>query len=161
MSSRGRQFLVIVLTSMVATLFSVLTMQGRVSRATSAVALVLCAYGFIGVAGWVLWPLVRLGRRDTLGNQVRELSKSLEEAGEISARLSEQIHTREVELERLRTQSKVAREVLSGLAEEEYDAVVAAIRAQAGREKARDVVLSFFAGVATNVLTFFLLEARW
>jgi len=51
--------------------------------------------------------------------------------------------------------------ILSELTQEEYDAVVAAIRAQSARERAKGLMISFLLGVATNILTFFLLESRW
>jgi len=144
----------VLLLSLIPATLGVLAYFRVIDERISAFALIITSYGFLGIAYAFLRPLPR---GNTLEQQIKDLSVSLTRAAEISAQLNEEILARTTEVQRLKTQSIVAKKVLSGLTQEEYDAVVAAIRVRSGKERRKELLISFLLGVATNILTFFLL----
>ena len=153
-----RNYLIVTLVSLLPMIFGTLALLGYINTRIAAFAFIITAYCFLGIALFILRPISRAMRRDPLLHQVQALSESLERAGEISALLNVEIQNRATELDRLRVQNDVARRILANLNQEEYDAVVAAIRAQSRANRLRDLGISFLLGVSTNVFTFFVIE---
>jgi len=153
-----RNYIIVTLLSLLPMIFGTLAVLGYINIRIAGVAFITTAYCFLGIAWFILRPLSRAMRRDALLHQVQALSESLERAGEVSALLNVEIQNRTTELDRLRIQNDVARRILNNLTPEEYDAVVAAIRAQSRFNRIRDLGISFLLGVSTNVFTFFVLE---
>lgn len=164
MFSRKRIWVGGILISAATLIFAGFTFLGKVSQQSSAFALLLVAYVVFGVS-FALRPS-RPNRTDleekikTLGNTFEQANRVAAQLQELSTQFHEEINARQSHLDKLETQSEVAKKIIEDLTEEEYAAISAAIRTQMSRVETKQWLISFLLGVATNILTYFFLEGR-
>jgi hypothetical protein len=155
--SRKFQYITIIVLSMIPAIFAIFAYLDVIDKTTITFVLILTSYIYAGIAYIIVQPLYKYEKDDLFQQQIQDISTSLKHASGILSSLGIELRARQDKLDKFKIQSVTAKKILSTLTQEEFDAVVAIIRASMPKARTKDLFISFILGVATNIFTFLLL----